>query len=126
MSKRTFMLSIALGVCVLLSPWLATARAAPRHTVGADAADISAETLQSIEALIEKYTRDGNIPGAAVVIVHNDQTVFSKGFGYADIASRRPVSAETLFELGSTSKAFTALGALRLEAQGLIRLDAPV
>ncbi len=70
--------------------------------------------------------KDGKIPGVSVVIVEGDKTVYSKGFGYSDIKSEKPVTSETLFELGSASKAFTALGILRLEKEGLINLDEPV
>ncbi len=126
MSKRIFELLIALVASVLLMSWFASVRAAPQQGVVADAAAQPPETLARIDALIESSMRDGKIPGVAVVIVQNGQTVLSKGFGYADIATQRPVTAETLFEVGSTSKAFTALGILQLEAQGRVRLNAPV
>jgi CubicO group peptidase (beta-lactamase class C family) len=65
------------------------------------------------------------IPGLAVVIVRGDQTAYLKGFGFADVAKRQGVTAETLFELGECSMAFTALGLLKLEQAGkLTRHDA--
>lgn len=126
MSKHVVRQLIALSVCLLLTFWLSSAQARPRKSSMAHAADLPPETLTRIEALIGSLLQDADIPGAAVVIVQDDQTIFSKGFGYADIATQRPVTPETLFELGSTSKAFTALGVLQLEAQGRVRLDAPV
>lgn len=83
------------------------------------------ETIK-IESWIEKNVKDGKIPGASVVIVKGDKTIYTKGFGYADIATKKPVTGETLFELGSTSKAFTALGILKLQKEGYVDLDTPV
>lgn len=69
---------------------------------------------------------DGKIPGVSVVIVNGDKTVYSKGFGYADIDTKKSVTSKTLFELGSNSKAFTALAILNLRKEGRINLNDPV
>ncbi|WP_434756638.1 cyclic peptide export ABC transporter [Paenibacillus amylolyticus] len=70
--------------------------------------------------------KDGKIPGASVVIVEGNKTLYSKGFGYSNLKEKRAVNSKTLFELGSVSKAFTALGIRKLEKDGLIHLDDPV
>ncbi len=80
----------------------------------------------SIEKEVKKIMDDGNIPGLSVIIIDGDKPLYIKGFGYADKERKLPVTAETLFELGSTSKAFTGLAAVNLEAQGKIKLDDPV
>jgi cyclic peptide transporter len=81
-------------------------------------------------ARIEKEVRElmdsGEIPGLTLVMVNQGQPDYIKGFGYADVEKQVPVTAGTLFELGSTSKAFTALAVLKCEADGLIDLDAAV
>lgn len=66
------------------------------------------------------------IPGIYAVIIEHGKIIYEKGFGYSDLNQKKEVSKNTLFELGSTSKAFTGLGILMLEAQGLIDLNAPV
>lgn len=81
---------------------------------------------QSVESFIEDRMSDGKFPGAAVVIVENDKAVYKKGFGFADVENKKPVTENTLFELGSTSKAFTGLAIQKLNAEGLINLDDPV
>ncbi|KOP69115.1 cyclic peptide transporter [Bacillus sp. FJAT-18019] len=65
-------------------------------------------------------------PGAAVVIVSGDQVVYTKGFGLADRASGIPATSTTIFELGSTSKAFTGLALLELEYEDKLSIDDPV
>lgn len=84
------------------------------------------DKISQIESWIKKNMKDGEIPGISVVIVEEDKTVYSKGFGYSNIKTRKRVTQDTLFELGSTSKAFTALGILKLEKEGLVNLNDPV
>ena len=76
-----------------------------------------------VEKFIEENMHKGKIPGLAITIVRADKTIYQKGFGYADIKDKTPVTDKTLFELGSTSKAFTALGILKLEQDGLININ---
>lgn len=84
---------------------------------------LTKEKTSKIESWIEKNMEKGKIPGISVVIVEGDKTIYNKGFGYADIKAKQPVTSETLFELGSNSKAFTALGILKLEKEGRINLN---
>ena len=81
---------------------------------------------EKIEEHIEKYMDKGKIPGISVVIVKGDETIYQKGVGYADVESKKVVTSKTLFELGSTSKAFTGLGILKLEKEGLIDINEPI
>ncbi|WP_443659040.1 cyclic peptide export ABC transporter [Clostridium algidicarnis] len=76
-----------------------------------------------IEKFIEENMDKGKIPGLSITIVKDDKTIYQKGFGYADIKDKTTVTDKTLFELGSTSKAFTGLGILKLEQDGLIKLN---
>ncbi len=80
------------------------------------------ETVK-IEKFIEENMNEGKIPGLSVTIVKNDKTAYQKGFGYSDIDEKKPVTCESLFEIGSNSKAFTALGILSLEKSGQIKLS---
>lgn len=59
-------------------------------------------------------------------IIKDDKCMYKKGFGYADIKSEKEVTADNLFEIGSASKAFTALAILKLQKDKLINLDDPV
>jgi len=69
----------------------------------------------------------GDIAGAVVVVVKDGQIVTSKGYGYADVADRKPVDpATTLFRPGSVSKLFTWTAVMQLVEAGKIDLDADV
>src|SRR5581483_3735311 len=62
-------------------------------------------------------------PGVSVAIVHKDGPEWVTGVGMADVASGRAATADTLFRIGSTSKAFTSLSILMLADQGKLTLE---
>jgi CubicO group peptidase (beta-lactamase class C family) len=67
------------------------------------------------------------VPGAVLVVVHEARVVLSRGYGYADLESRRPVDPErTLFRIGSVSKLITATAAMQLVEQGRLELHRDV
>ena len=84
---------------------------------------LSNDETAKIEKFIEEDMNEGKIPGLSVTIVKDDKTIYQKGFGYSDVEEKKPVNSESLFEIGSNSKAFTALGILSLEKSGQINLN---
>lgn len=82
---------------------------------------ITPELSRTIESLMRK----GHIPGLAVAVIKGRQTEIT-GFGFANLEQEVRVTPNTLFEIGSCSKAFTALAALKLNSEGLLDLDADV
>lgn len=94
-------------------------------TSSLSASVIDNQTIETIQSLLRKEMLRMSIPGAALAIVHKDSVVFSQGFGIAD-PTERPVTADTPFILGSTTKSFTALALLQLVENRKVDLDAPV
>jgi CubicO group peptidase (beta-lactamase class C family) len=67
------------------------------------------------------------IPGAVVAVVEGGETVFAKGYGFADVENQVAVDPETtLFRIGSTSKLFTWVAVMQLAEQGKLDLDADI
>src|SRR5260370_11684459 len=66
-----------------------------------------------------------NLPGVAVGVVSNQQLVWSKGFGFADIDAKVPMTAATKFRMASHSKLFTSTAIMQLRDQGKVPLDDP-
>ena len=79
--------------------------------------------LEMAEVYIRDKMKYAKIPGLAVVIIKNGTVMMKKGFGFANKRLHRPVMNRTLFELGSTSKAFTGLGILYLIEKDQLKLD---
>lgn len=73
-------------------------------------------------AVIEGMKRLG-IPGAQVAITRDDRLVFSRAYGWADTAAKRPVALNTMFRVGSTSKPLTAVAIMKLVQDGRLSLD---
>jgi CubicO group peptidase (beta-lactamase class C family) len=66
-----------------------------------------------------------HLPGVAVAVGHGREVVWARGFGYADVDSRLPVQADTVFRIASISKVFTALGIMLLHEEARLGLDDP-
>ncbi|PGC26503.1 serine hydrolase [Bacillus pseudomycoides] len=79
------------------------------------------QKIQQIDQFVKEQKKISQIPGISVVIVEKGKTVYQKGFGYADLKTKKTVNEDTLFELASTSKAFTGLAILQLEQAGLLK-----
>jgi CubicO group peptidase (beta-lactamase class C family) len=84
-----------------------------------------------VEAFMDGFWQENmaplEVPGAVFVLVKGDQILFSKGYGVSDIEQGKAVNpGETLFAIGSVSKAVTASAVMQLTERGLLRLDEPV
>jgi CubicO group peptidase (beta-lactamase class C family) len=78
------------------------------------AADADSATLDKI---IGKAVQAFDVPGAAVAIVKDDHVVYVKGFGVRKLGASEEVTPDTVFDLASCTKAFTAAGVALLVAE---------
>lgn len=84
------------------------------------------DTAERLQGLAEEFTRHWPVPGGIITAVSRDEVLFERPFGLANIDARQPVEARHLFEIGSISKGFVGLMALKLVEAGKLDLDAPV
>lgn len=89
---------------------------------------LSAADLEAfLDGLMPVEIERADIAGAVVTVVKNGKVLFAKGYGYADVAKKMPVSPETtLFRPGSISKLFTWTAIMQLVEQGKLNLDTDV
>jgi D-alanyl-D-alanine carboxypeptidase len=66
------------------------------------------------------------LPGIVVGVVADQELVWATGFGFANVAAKRPMTPATKFRMASHSKLFTATAIMQLREQGKLRLDDPV
>ena len=85
-----------------------------------------AQSISELQPQLEKILKDNHVPGVSVAIVKRDGPEWIGGLGLADVASKTPVTADTLFRIGSTSKAFASLSILKLANEGKLSLTDPV
>jgi CubicO group peptidase (beta-lactamase class C family) len=80
------------------------------------------KSIPELQTAVEKVLKETRTPGAGIAIVSRDQAEWVAGIGKADVAANLPVTADTLFRLGSISKTFVAVAALQLQEEGKLKL----
>ncbi|MDT7540716.1 MAG: hypothetical protein QOE33_620 [Acidobacteriota bacterium] len=89
----------------------------------ATAQDDLASRVAAIEKAFEEKRVAAGVPGASLVVVQGDKVIVLKGSGTRDAAKGQPVTPDTLFAIGSCTKAFTAMLAVMAEDDGKLSLD---
>lgn len=82
-----------------------------------------AQSIDELRQQLEKILKDDRVPGMSIAIVHKAGPEWVAGLGKADVATGREVTPDTLFRIGSTSKAFASLSILMLADQGKVSLN---
>src|SRR5918992_4402170 len=88
-------------------------------TAGTQLPDSVARRVDSVFVAFDKPTS----PGCALGIYNAGQTTYTRGYGMANLEHGVPIVPQTVFDLGSTSKQFTAMSVLLLEQEGRLSLD---
>lgn len=120
------------GCLFMMAAGMTTPAAAAAPQVSAPAAtEPPALTRADLEPWLDGFfpyaLQRGKIAGAVVVVVKNGEVLLAKGYGFSDVARRRPVDpATTLFRPGSVSKLFTWTAVMQLVEQGKLDLDADI
>ncbi len=84
------------------------------------------EAFDQLDAFIVQMMRTYNTPGLALALTDREKLLRVSAYGYADLARSTPATAETLFEIGSDGKMFTALALLQQVEAGRLDLHTPV
>jgi CubicO group peptidase (beta-lactamase class C family) len=113
-----------LALAIIATPFIQSASAQATKPQQASAApqDFSSQ-FAAIEKAIDEKRKELGIPGASLVIVKDDHVIYMKGLGVKDFERKIPVTPDTLFAIGSASKAFTAMIALMSADEGKLSLE---
>jgi CubicO group peptidase (beta-lactamase class C family) len=84
------------------------------------------QALELARVWLEGQQAYQQVPGVSAAIVHDQQVLWSGGFGQAELGSGRPVTADTVFSICSISKVFTSVAVMQQRDEGKLRLDDPV
>ena len=106
--------------------WLIAFTAFNVSMVLAGASQASVAPFTPLQQQIETLRKEHDIPGASIAVIENGRIAWARGFGLADLASGRPVTADTLFQAQSITKTLTSLATVKLLAAEEIALDEPV
>jgi serine beta-lactamase-like protein LACTB len=110
-----------------LFPWIHVASAVALWLVFAIAAGAKSQQ-EMVEDIRGRMMTNWapKMAGLSVAVGQEDKIVWAEGFGFADIAAKKPVTAVTRFRIGSVSKSITAVGLMLLVQQGKLDLDADI
>ncbi|MBE0680232.1 MAG: serine hydrolase [Bacteroidales bacterium] len=114
-NPRTFFAGVSLSALFSLLPLITAAQTM----------DVQ-KKLKGFDQTVEKILRDWNVPGCGIGIVVKDKLVFARGYGYRDLENGLPVTPNTLFQIASNTKLFTATAMGFLVEEGKIDWDKPV
>jgi CubicO group peptidase (beta-lactamase class C family) len=85
--------------------------------------NVDYERLAKIDGLVNEYIRNNWLTGAVTIIVKDNQLVQYKGYGYANVATKKPMKNDAIFRIMSQTKAITSAGIMILYEQGKLLLD---
>src|SRR5215467_4771549 len=124
------------SVLCLLCIFVAVMGQAPKETVPKNETPLPAPSLSGthemtaadieafLDGLVPLQIKHDDIAGATIAVVKDGKLLFAKGYGYADLEKKKPVSPQdTLFRPGSISKLFTWTAIMQLYEQGKLDLD---
>lgn len=112
MTTRMLRLAIFLLLLLFSSPFILAQNTPPN--------------LNGFDGVVEQVMKDWKVPGLAVAIVKDGKIVFAQGYGYRDVKRQLKVTPDTLFAIGSCSKAFTAAALGMLVDEKKLEWDKPV
>lgn len=121
---RSLRLLVLLLIVSMMMPVKLPAQNVTANISGA--ASTSSSGLNGIEAFVEQVMKDWKVPGIAVAVVKDGKIEYAKGFGDRDVAKGLKVTPDTLFAIGSCSKAFTATALAMLVEDGKLEWDKPL
>ena len=124
---RNLLTALLLAISIVCAmPFAAFATNADSATVITPSGITSDQIESQVDSVVNEYIGK-TCPGAAVILIKDGQTVFSKGYGVADVESGTPVDPDkTVFEWGSVSKTFVWTAVMQLKEKGLIDLDTSI
>jgi CubicO group peptidase (beta-lactamase class C family) len=79
-----------------------------------------------IDRLAQLAMREAHLAGMSIAIGRNGQLLYASGFGFANLETQTPASADTVYRIGSLTKQFTAVAVLHMTERGAMALDKPI
>ncbi len=113
MLRRLSILLVALIVTVHLVAPVAAQQATPA-------------ALEGIDKFVDGIMAEWGVPGLGITVVKEGEVILARGYGYRNVEAQLPVTADTLFAIGSNSKSFTATILGTLVEEGKLDWDEPV
>jgi CubicO group peptidase (beta-lactamase class C family) len=116
----------ALLIAIIVLSSHGNSRAGELPTAPPEDVGLSAAKLAGLTPALQQFVDDGKIAGGVVQVTRHGKVAYLAAFGYRDLASKRLMTADTIFAIASMSKPITSAAVMTLVEQGKIALDDPV
>ncbi|MBP6023957.1 serine hydrolase domain-containing protein [Ferruginibacter sp.] len=123
---RKYFLPCSILPAIILLCITSTAFAQVIQTNAKPNATINMERLNRIDELVNSYINKNWLTGAVTIVIKDNQLVQYKGYGLADVDTKKPMAKDAIFRIMSQTKAITSAGILILFEQGKFLLDDPI
>lgn len=121
---QTRLLRLRLLAVLFLFPLFVAAQSI--QVKGARNPSVNYDRLARIDQLMNEYVQKGWVHGVVTIIIKDNQLVQYKGYGYADIGTKKRMDSNAIFRIMSQTKAIVSVGALMLYEEGKFLLDQPI
>jgi len=96
------------------------------ETTAKQNSSVNYERLKRIDTLINDYINKNWETGVVILVIKDNQLIQYKGYGYADVDTKKPMKSDAIFRIMSQTKAITSVGIMILYEQGKLLLDEPI
>ncbi len=114
---------IVLLFSIILLPVLVPAQVIQLNSINKS---VDYNKLSRIDNVVNEYINKKWLTGAVTIVIKDNQVVQYKGYGYADVDSKKPMQKDQIFRIMSQTKAITSAGIMILYEQGRLLLDEPI
>lgn len=124
--RHLWLVFAVLGLAASPAAGQAPGKATPAKSVAKALEAPKKDPLAGFDEWVEAIRKEWKIPGVAIAIVKDGEVVLAKGYGLRNVKENLPVTSDTLFAIGSNTKAFTAAGLAILVDEGKLDWDKPI
>ena len=117
---------IALAAAIPLIIWVPNIQAEELPTAEPHQVKLSAEKLANLKPGLQKLVGDGKIAGAVALVARHGKVAYTTTVGYRDLATKTPMTEDTIFAIASMTKPITCVAVMTLVEVGKLKLDDPV
>jgi CubicO group peptidase (beta-lactamase class C family) len=116
LSRRSFVASVSLAAAGLCA-------GAPRAVRAATGTSQDDAPPDDLDAFIRSRLESTRVPGVSLAIIRDGRLLYTEGYGFANLAQRRPMRADTLINVGSVTKTITCTAVMQLWERKRFALD---
>ena len=124
---KFLLIGLVFSLAVLMTKNIVMAQNQPDPTLNGEIMELTTENLENfLDEFVPIEMEAAHVPGLVITVVRGDEVLLTKGYGYADIQQKIPMTPRANVRVGSVSKSILATGIIKLLEDGVLDLNAPV